>query len=155
MISIVTEGMKTPKYGFGQDARKPPSAVLTPKSGATPVAPPFSAQIRAILKSSEVRIPAILTASIQRQARFTQQQAASNALAAELAVAVQGAESLGQEGKWSQRKLAAKLGFCPRTWRRIRSLKVNPADWLPKIHSAIPRLKPPFNQPTHQNTNFN
>jgi len=144
MISIVTGGLKTRKSDFTQTPGKPASAVLTPKSGATPLAPPFSAQIRAILKSSEVRIPAILTAHVQRQAKFTRQQAAGKALAAELAVAVQGAESLGQEGKWSQRKLAAKLGFCPRTWRRIRSLKVKAADWLPKIRPAILHLKPQF-----------
>ncbi len=117
--------------------RKSASALLTHPSGAKRFAPPLGARIRASLASSEVRIPAILTDSIQRQAGFTRQQAASNALAAELATAVQGAESLAQEAQWTQRKLAAKLGLCPRTWRRIRSLEVNPADWLPKIHSTI------------------
>lgn len=125
--------------------RKPASALLTRPSGAKRFAPPLGARIRASLARSEPQIPAILTDSIQRQAEFTRQQAAGNALAVELAAAVQGAESLAQEAKWSQRKLAAKLGLCPRTWRRIRSLKVNPADWLPKIHSAIPRLKAGFN----------
>jgi len=144
MISIVTGGLKTRKSDFTQTPGKPASALLTHPSGAKRFAPPLGARIRASLASSEVRIPAILTAHIQRQARFTRQQAAGNALAAELAAAVQGAESLGQEGKWSQRKLAAKLGLCPRTWRRIRSLKVNAADWLPKIRSAIPHLKPQF-----------
>ena len=145
MIPVVTEGIKTPKYGFGQDARKPASAVLTPKSGATPLAPPFSAQIRAILKSSEVRIPSILTDSIQRQAEFTRQQAAGEALAAELHEVIQRLDSVAKDENWSQRKLAAKLGLCPRTWRRIRSLDANLAAWLPKIHSAIPRLKPSLN----------
>jgi hypothetical protein len=91
-----------------------------------------------------VRIPAILTDSIQRQAGFTRQQAAGNALAAELHEVIQRLDSVAKDEDLSQRKLAAKLGLCPRTWRRIRSRNANPADWLPKIYSAIPRLNPRF-----------
>lgn len=144
MISIITGGMKTRKSDFAQAPGKPASAVFTRESGANACAPPLRARIRASLMSAEVRIPSILASLIQRQSEFTRQQRNSKALAAELTAAVQSAESLAQTEEWSQRKLAAKLGLCPRTWRRIRSLKVNPADWLPKIRSAIPRLKPQF-----------
>jgi hypothetical protein len=144
MISIATGGKKTRKSDFAQAPGKPASAVFTQRSGANVFAPPLRARIRASLATGEVRIPAILANLIQRQSEFTRQQSNSKALAAELTAAVQRVESLAQAEEWSQRKLASNLGLCPRTWRRIRSLKVNPADWLPKIRSAIPRLKPQF-----------
>ena len=136
--------MKTQQPAFVQEPSEPAFAVLTHKSGATPIAPPFSARIRAILTAPEVRVPAMVTEMIQRQAEFTKRQGNSEALTAELIATVQHLDSLALAKEWSQRKLAAKLGLCPRTWRRIRSLSVNPADWLPKVRTAMCQLKPDF-----------
>lgn len=133
---------RIPKADFALERRKPASAVFARPSGASPFAPPLRARIGLLLSQSKVRIPSILTNSIRRQSEFTHKRAAADALANELTVAVQCAESLAQEENWSQRKLAAKLSFCPRTWRRIQNLNVNPADWLPKIRHSLSRLKP-------------
>jgi ribosome-binding protein aMBF1 (putative translation factor) len=46
-----------------------------------------------------------------------------------------------EQEDWSQRKLAAKIGITPRTFRRIRAGQVHPSTWLPKIESAVFRLK--------------
>ena len=81
-----------------------------------------------------------MTATIQRQAAFARQQAASRAAAVQLADAVQAAESVARNENWSQRRLAAKLGFDPRTWRRMRNLALNAAVWLPKLRPAVAAL---------------
>jgi hypothetical protein len=125
-----------------KQALKPAAAVPSPASGANAFAPPLSARIRASLTAAEVRIPAVLVSLIQRQADFSGCQRKTRALAEELAASVQCAESLARERDWSQRRLAARLGFCPRTWRRIKNLNVNPEDWLQRLRAALSRLRP-------------
>ena len=120
-----------------QGAAFPASARLTLKSGATPLAPPLAAQIRAVLNRAEPRLPAITQAHIARQRAFNEKQAAWPALQSAIRTVLDYAE----RQKWSHRKLAAKIGLCPRTWRRIRAGKVNADLWLPKIQAATSSLK--------------
>jgi septal ring factor EnvC (AmiA/AmiB activator) len=111
-------------------------------SGANRFAPGLRARIRAALAQSKARIPAIIAEQIARQAEFSRKQARASSLETDLRSEIQQLQSLAEKQKWSERKLAAKLGFCPRTWRRVRDLNVNPADWLSRLRKALARLNP-------------
>ena len=43
--------------------------------------------------------------------------------------------------QWSQRQLASQIAIPETTFRRIRDQKVNAVEWLPKVQTALNRLK--------------
>jgi len=121
-------------------ASSPPSAASEPASEANRFAPPLRARIRASLMKSGVRIPAIVAFHIREQQALIDSNRSSAAARADLERAVFILMEKARDENWSQRKLAKKVGFCPRTWRRIRESRVNPAVWLPKLRPALAKL---------------
>lgn len=51
-------------------------------------------------------------------------------------------KDIAETNHWSQRKLADKVGISDRTLRRLKNGQSEPAEYLPKLESAVTRLQP-------------
>ena len=62
--------------------------------------------------------------------------------AAKLQASVTQLLSIAEKEEWSLRTLARKAGLTWSSWRRVRAGKVDSLCWLPKLETALARLKP-------------
>lgn len=126
---------------ISQDAPGAASAVMSRKNARGVVAQPSRRSVRLCITESEAAKIGILDrwqAAWQRKAgRAAQKQAVSNRLQNVL----KQLSELAQVEKWSQRKLAAKIGLPESTLRDLRKgQSAEPAAMIPKLESALARL---------------
>lgn len=112
-------------------------AVSTLKIGPTPLGPALRARIQALLRRPAPELPAFIREQIDRQVACNRRDQDNCQMREQVDNLIDRAKDYGGREKFSQRKLAGKLGISWGTWRRLRQPGQNLAAWLPILRARV------------------
>jgi ribosome-binding protein aMBF1 (putative translation factor) len=114
--------------------------MLTPETAQNACCAGLRAGIKRALDVSRLPNSGFVARQIAIHQEFAARQAAKTTVATRLQTALNRLEEIAATEDWSQRKLAAKLGFRESTFRLIKSGHADSNHWLPKLEAAVRRL---------------